>query len=61
MQTEIYISFISGKITKAISLMLFLAMKERILLPFGVYSDKIITFAIRMDGTAVPLSCYIVG
>ena len=31
------------------------------LLPFGVYSDKIITFAIRMDGTALPLSCYIVG
>ena len=31
------------------------------LLPFGVYSDKIITFAIRIDGTALPLSCYIVG
>ena len=31
------------------------------LLPFGVYSDKIITFAIRMDGTALPLSFYIVG
>ena len=31
------------------------------LLPFGVYSDKTITFAIRMDGTALPLFCYIVG
>ena len=31
------------------------------LLPFGVYSDKIITFAIRIEGTALPLSCYIVG